>query len=385
MRCRALRAEASPNPTLCTAHPSDIVCDANVALTCDALGAVADTQDCKDGLCVAGAGCVVCIAGQHSCFGSELRACDANAVPAEWVTIDTCNPKNEVCDATKAACEPLVPVGDTVPTGLYFRYARFTQGNSVFKGGYDIDSFGDLLYVNRAGGHLDVYKVELLDSDGDGKLEPNQHPDSPDAPGPVEERVLTFVQTYDIPLLGPPNSAEVYAQKDHVNWIVGYPAATGIVYEYVFATGITTEIAEAPPPLSGMAFIGRDEVAGVWYAGVHYERTVYSFHEPTQSWVPEFKYPDLAGDHMDGMEVVTDPNRGVTYVYVSDMTSDFLGQYAKVPGGEWVQQNLFRYNGVGDMVEGMGFGAFDHFWVSGYPEQSIYEIGGGDLAKFTHH
>jgi hypothetical protein len=377
---------AAPPPTPCTGHPLEIVCAADTSYTCDAQAGIAAKQDCGAGVCEDKVGCVVCLAGQNSCRGSELRACDANAFPAEWVTVATCDPATEVCNAKTGACQPLAPIGGTNPTGVYFKYARFTAANSPFKGGYDIDSYGDLLYVNRdTGGKLDVYKVELVDSDGDGKLEPNQHPDNPDAPGPIEERVLTFVQTYDIPELGPPNSAELFASADRVNWVVGYPAKKAELWEYVFAKGVATKIADAPPPLSGMAFLGRDETTGVWYSGVHYERVVYSYDEVTKAWVPEFKYPDLAGDHMDGMEVVTDPNTGVTYVYVSDMTSDYLGQYVKAPGGEWIQQNLFKYDGIGDMVEGMGFGAFDHFWISGYPEQSIYEIGGGDLSQFTHH
>ena len=361
------------------------MCDADTALTCDALGQIKVTEPCGDGICVPDVGCVACLAGEHSCFGNVLRECDTNAVPVAWHTVATCNPAKQICNAKLGLCDPIKPVGGMKATGTYYKFARFTKSNSPFLGGYDVDTFENLIYVNRAGKHLDVYKVELLDSDGDGKLEPNQHPDNPDAPGPVEERVLTFVQTYDIPELGPPNSAEVFAQKDRVFWVVGYPDKAGTVYQYEFATGKTTKVVDALPPLSGLAFLGRDEVTGVWYSGVHYERTVYSFHEPTGAWVPEFKYPDLAGDHMDGMEVVTDPNSGVTYVYVSDMTSDFLGQYVKGPGGDWVQQNLFQYNGVGDMVEGMGFGAFSHFWISGYPEEAVYEIGGGDLTKFTDH
>jgi hypothetical protein len=66
------------------------------------------------------------------------------------------------------------------------------------------------------------------------------------------------------------------------------------------------------------------------------------------------------------------------------MTSDFIAQYKRERGGGWTQVNLFSYQGTaGDMVEGMGFGALNHFWVSGYPSASLYEIGGGDLATFT--
>ncbi|MBI4701094.1 MAG: hypothetical protein HY744_08040, partial [Deltaproteobacteria bacterium] len=264
----------------------------------------------------------------------------------------------------------------------YFQYARFTAQNSPFKAGCDSESYDNYIYVNRDGERLDVYTVELLDSDGDGKLEPNQHPDNPEAPGPIEQRVLTYIKTYDIPELGPVNASELYAASDRIyflNWDV-----PGAIFEHVFATGVTTKIIDAPPPGDRFPVMGFDPVEGRWYTGVHYERTVFSYHAPSKTWVAEFKYPDLAGDHMDGMEVITDPNTGTSYVYVSDMTSDFLGQYRRAQGGNWVQVNLFEYAGAsGEMVEGMGFGPFNHFWASGYPEHSLFEIGGGDLAKYT--
>lgn len=81
-------------------------------------------------------------------------------------------------------------------------------------------------------------------------------------------------------------------------------------------------------------------------------------------------------------DVVTDPNSGETYVYVSDMTSDRIGQYRLDAQHGWVQENLLSYEGAGtEIVEGMGFGAFNHFWAtSGI---SLYEVGGGDLSAYT--
>jgi hypothetical protein len=85
---------------------------------------------------------------------------------------------------------------------------------------------------------------------------------------------------------------------------------------------------------------------------------------------------------MDGLEVVTDPNTGTPYVYVSDMTSDFIGQYRLDPELGWVQENLFSYSGTqGSLLEGMGYGALYHFWATS--GNTLYEIGGGDLAEFT--
>jgi len=67
-------------------------------------------------------------------------------------------------------------INTTGPSGHYYQYAVFTQSVSEFKGGWDVDSYEDLIYVNRDGVHLDVYQVTLLDSDGDGAMEPDQHP-----------------------------------------------------------------------------------------------------------------------------------------------------------------------------------------------------------------
>jgi len=93
----------------------------------------------------------------------------------------------------------------------------------------------------------------------------------------------------------------------------------------------------------------------------------------------------MAGDHLDGMEFVRDPNTGMGYVYVSDMTSDYIGQYTKDATGNWQQVNLFHYADPDvESVEGMGFGALNHFWVGGWSAGSLYELGGGDLGKYTH-
>ncbi|MCC6901763.1 MAG: hypothetical protein IT377_22525 [Polyangiaceae bacterium] len=59
----------------------------------------------------------------------------------------------------------------------------------------DVDSFGDYFYLSRTSQYLDVYQVTLKDTDGDGQLEPDQHPDNPLHTGPMEERALTFVLT----------------------------------------------------------------------------------------------------------------------------------------------------------------------------------------------
>ena len=52
----------------------------------------------------------------------------------------------------------------------------FNTGNSVFMGGCDVGSDGEFVYVNRGswyqnGSIMDVYRITLLDSDGDGDID----------------------------------------------------------------------------------------------------------------------------------------------------------------------------------------------------------------------
>jgi hypothetical protein len=131
-----------------------------------------------------------------------------------------------------------------------------------------------------------------------------------------------------------------------------------------------------------VGFLGRGATDGTFFAAHEWSRMVYSFHEPTSAWVLEFEYPNLAGGHMDGIEVVTSPATGEQYVYVSDMTSDYLGQYRfNQVSGLWVQENVFEYAGTGSYVEGLAFGALNHFWITG-SGADLYEIGGGDLSAY---
>jgi len=375
-------------------HEGELICDSNVAITCDAEGQPEAEEDCGIEVCVPGTGCVLCIDGQYSCFGNSVRSCNPGSPPT-WETIATCNPmSNQRCNSTLGICESMQPIGNgsSSPTGQYFQYATFVQGSSAFLGGCDVDSYGNYIYVNRGnwyvdGQYLDVYMVEILDSDQDGTVEPNQHPDNPDAPGPIEERVLTLVTTYNVPHLGMVHHAEVYATADRV-FLLDAPSNPGNLYEYVFGTGVTTAYIDSPTPAVELAQLGYDELTDTWYASSEAARKVYSYHAPSNAWVAEFLYPNLAGGHMDGMEVVVDPNTQTSYVYVSDMTSDYLGQYKRERGGGWVQVNLFEYVGTGGHVEGMGFGAYNHFWITsgtdpGQPPAMLYEIGGGDLQKYT--
>ena len=361
--------------TFCEMQPPCIYCTSeNVAIECGAGGSLVGEEDCDPDACLPGTGCVACLAGEYTCMGEKVMVCNAAAVPPVWEVFEVCDPAaGEVCDLAMG-CQPGAPVGTNVPTGEYYQFADFQQGTTAFLGGYDVDSWEDRLYVLNYSNTIDVYQVALLDSDGDGLLEPNQHPDNPEEMGPIEQRTITYIET--IPTFGTPSlsSSELLALEDRI--YIGGTALT----ENVFG-GAITQISTPPGWASWFAHLAYDDVNDVWYASNEGGRRVFQHDRTTNTWGLAFYYPELAGDHMDGLEVVTDPNTGIPYVYVSDMTSDFIGQYRLDPTEGWVQENLFTYVGTaGAPVEGMGFGALYHFWATA--GSSVYEIGGGDLSDY---
>jgi hypothetical protein len=370
----------NPEANPCSGHAGDIICLGSVAVTCDDDEEKASEQDCGTDICVPGEGCTLCIEGQFKCEGNEVLQCDVGP-PLQWTTVTSCSPtSNQRCNPTLGACETMSPIGNGPgnPTGTYYQYARFLTTDGVFLGGYDVDSLGNYLYVNRQGQYVDVYAVELLDSDGDNEFEPNQHPDNPDDTGPMEERIITHVTTYTV-AVGQASTSELYVASDRI-FHVNRSSSAPNIFEFIMGSGTQNTVVAATGS-QYFSHLGYDEINNKWYASVENPRTVYSYHEPSNSWVGEFTFPDLAGSHMDGLEVVVDPNSGTPYVYVSDMTSDYLGQYVRDRGGQWRQVNLFEYQGTGEYVEGMGFGALNHFWAAA--GSAVYEIGGGDLQKFT--
>ena len=363
------------DPGFCAQRDAGIYCNNdNRAITCDDNHEQTDQADCNPHYCLEDVGCVDCLAGQYTCMGEKVMQCNDAANPPAWQLVVACNPaNNETCDLSVGACIPATILGTNIPTGDYYQFAEFLTGSTAFMGGYDVDSFEDKLYVLN--GNIDVYQVTLLDSDGDGQLEPNQHPMNPDNSGPIEQRTIAFVET--IPSFGTPSasSSELLALDDRI-YIAGSQLTENVL-------GVGTSVVTTPPGWAGwFAHIGYDDVNGVWYASNEGQRRVFQYCAATNTWGIAFMYPDMAGDHMDGMEVVTDPETGIPYVYVSDMTSDFIGQYRLDPTEGWVQENLFSYVGTaGSLVEGFGFGAFNHFWATG--GNTVYELGGGDLSEYT--
>ena len=176
--------------------------DNRTAYTCGG-GATTATTPCGPDYCLEGT-CVDCLSGMNACHGNRVMQCNDAADPPVWDEVEVCDAAaGQGCDLGLVTCVDLQPVGDTVPTGTYYKYADFATG-AVYQGGCDVDSFDNRIYVSGGSPfetfvtEIDVYEVELLDSDNDGEAERNQHPDNPDEPGPIEERVLTHVETIPI-------------------------------------------------------------------------------------------------------------------------------------------------------------------------------------------
>jgi hypothetical protein len=373
---------------VCQSKPAGIFCDGSTALTCDGSGGTTSTTACAPEICVEGEGCVACEAGDWTCKGARVMACNTDGDPY-WEEIEVCDAAAQMyCDVSVGGCSPLTPLGGVEPTGEYYQYSSLPLAAAGFTTVCDVDADGDRIWfvAFNGAGQLSVgaYDVSLLDSDGDGVLEPNQHPNYPDQMGPIEERVFTFVQSFPIANPGAgPHTMELHATPT----MLAFPGPSQIS-GYDLATGVISAVAPAPPWLAGqpypyLAFLGYDEVNGIWYSGNESARRVFQYDPDTMTWGYAFEYPVLAGDHMDGMEVVVDPSTGTPYVYVSDMTSNFIGQYRHDSEDGWVQENLFTYaEANGEVVEGFGYGALKHFWVGSWTQNSFYEIGGGDLTDF---
>jgi hypothetical protein len=380
---------ATCHDTLKNQDEADIDCGGGFCPPCGIGKACNSDADCASLACE-GKICRACRAKTAACHGNLVRICKDDH--SGWDDIATCDPtKGEACNIDTKTCAPLLPLGSPKKTGDYYLFANFKKGASAWKGGYDVDSYVDVvadtetnyIYVNNAK-KLDVYKVTLADTDKDGKMEPNQHPKNPDNTGPMEQRVLTFIKTYTNVELGQPSVGEIYALKDKIYFFKRDTASNAYgIFEFIFKTGASKLVNPGNPKLP-LCVLGYDKHNNRWFAGYNSStRRVYGFYPQGGGWAAEFDYPNLAGSHMDGLEVVMDPKQKISYVYVSDMTSDFLAQYYRDPKtNKWVQKNVFEYAETENQyVEGMGFGAFQHFWATS--GNALYEVGGGDLQKYV--
>ena len=294
----------------------------------------------------------------------------------------------------------------------YYKYADFT-GSDGFLGGYDVDAYSvsdteGLLYVNRNGTQVDVYTVTLHDTDGDGDIEADQHPDnvgadgqpgvagvddegdgtidnasennwpgSDDFVGPMESRTLELVTTYTIPAIGNRSTSEIYAAADRIYFANDNEG----ISEYIFSSGDVNTVVSTTLPGGGgthgygISHLGRAS-DGTWFAA-NEDRNVYSYNGT--SWDLEFTWPSMAGGHGDGMEVFAvevAPGVYEDHVFVSDMTSAHIAEWSN-SSGTWTEIERYDYAGLPGSLEGMGAGAFGHIWATA--SGHLYELGGGAM------
>jgi len=292
-------------------------------------------------------------------------------------------------------------------SATYYKYADFTSSssNSVFAGGYDVDSYGNYLYVNRDGRYIDRYTVATAtNATTDKDTHPlNIGPDglsgtADDNVGPMAVRTLTYDTHYDTGVnnssIGYTTVSEIYATGSGLyflnerNAISYYDFTAGSVTNNAVTT--STFAPGSPGAYQGLAQLARGS-DGTWYAsnsqthttgGISMGGNIYKYNTSTNQWefiIDTERTP--GGSHLDGIETafldVTDDNvdNAQEWLFTSDMTSQYISRYSLAG----VFQQRYDYAATARSLEGLGFGANDHFWATG--SGHLYEIGGGAFTE----
>ncbi len=265
-------------------------------------------------------------------------------------------------------------------TDEYFIYSRFDPpgiGSLTAAGGYieylGVPEWGDeIQYVYFLSSNVGYkVRVEITDGDGDGEIEPRQHPDHyiPKFQGPIEPRHYEIVSSWNI--VADTGGSHGHTEEFHIDsggvYLGAYPYG---IHKWDHDWNYLGKIANSPPTRTeSMAY---NPAENVWYAGGRY-RTIYQLGDTDsdgsfldETWVTIFTYPNYGGNHHDGMEYVGG------YLWISDMTSDVIGKWEyNTATSTWNELNRFTYTEPAH-VEGMGFGPNFHFWCS---YSYLYELG----------
>lgn len=259
--------------------------------------------------------------------------------------------------------------GIASPGGSYYVYASPTYSQLGFTSSkyfYDTASYGNYVYANIGNGQIARWTVGLS-----GGTDANVHPSNPLDTGPMVARTFTDLTIYSNTGIDGQSQSGMFATANALYYRGAYGTWGAIsgpgLMQYDIGTGTVAQVL----PTVG-SFVTQDTVTGTWYTGSEGSRAVYSWDG--SGWVLEFTYGNMAGGHMDGMSFVNGK------MFVSDMTSDYLLEAVKNSDGTWSKVNLFSYGDPNAAaVEGMGFGALDHFWMgTGY---YLQEVGGGQLQQ----
>ena len=249
---------------------------------------------------------------------------------------------------------------------------------------------GDKLY-SGPGGYIDETNALgrgegkeylVFASDGKGQLyevvtngDPALHPCDPENTGPVAPRNFIHVSTG--PVL--PITSHNYGFYIDETGIYYGMINTGILH-WDFDWNPINDTLPSPLPIYTQSF-ARNPDTGDFWAGES-NRRIYRCKKGETNWSFAFEYPDLGGNHHDGLAYANGS------LFISDMTSDHIIQYRLDDEGNPIDPgnmpfNQFDYS-ASPHVEMMEFGPNLHIWVGGWGDHSIYEIGGGELQKFLN-
>ncbi len=210
--------------------------------------------------------------------------------------------------------------------------------------------------IFNSGGIGYIYQVQV---NGD----PNMHPDNPLATGSIAERTFTFVSKSPFSLPSWGGSDEFYVDETGIYFGSGYN-----IKHWDFNWSNETDIITNGNIWSET--LAYNQTTHEWWTTTR-DRDVYRYQN--NQWKYQFTYPSLEGSHHDGMEIVEN------ILYLSDMTSDKIIAYQldEVTGdANLTPRGIYSYT-ASPVVEGMGYGPNNHFWIGGNNE--IYEIGEGNL------
>ncbi len=251
-----------------------------------------------------------------------------------------------------------------LPIYEFLTYANFGINNSCYTPGQGVGGYKNKLYVATYDQYCYVYEVSIPEGE-----DPNMHPDNPEAPGPIAPRNLTFIEKHDIlaDIGGSIHQSKSEFYVDDTG--IYYGPAPGGIHKWNHNWNYQGKVVDVSLASETLAYDANNDV---WYAGLS-NRDIYSFRPGTDtSWQYEFTYPDYVGGHHDGLEFVNG------FLWISDMTSNWVGQWKKDSTGLWNETARYNYDTpIDDDVEGMGFGAFGHLWATGWSR--LYEIGGKEL------
>lgn len=233
------------------------------------------------------------------------------------------------------------------------------------------DVWGDeIQYVYFLSGRTGYkVRVKTIDGDGDGKIDPRQHPNHyiSEYQGSIEPRQFEIVSSKYLGGYASGHTEEFHIDSSGV-YLGAYPNG---INKWDHNWNYIGKIANSPPRTETLAY---NPGENVWYAGGRY-RTVYELSDSDndgsfldETWKGIFTHPSYGGGHHDGMEYVGG------YLWISDMTSDVIAKWWYNPTSlVWEELDSYSYT-ESAAVEGMGFGPNDHFWVSGSTSY-IYELG----------